>query len=178
MVQYEILSNVASTDLGLRDYPACLDLADTFRALGVQVRFVRQVHQERGEINVAGGQFGQGVRAVGTALKTLRPETHIKGSSTWLRAILGRADRGVHLELSQIRSTNATPLVLGMIFSRGHHAFVSGIDTVQLTRLRAAPDPKLMAIPEILTRNQTVLDEYLSRRQRPNWVRFRLRPRW
>ena len=168
MVLYEILSNVASTDLGLRDYPACLDLADTFRALGVQVRFVRQVHQERGEINVAGGQFGQGVRAVGTALKTLRPETHIKGASTWVRAILGRADRGLHLELSQIRSTNATPLVLGLILGRGHHAFVSGVDAVQLSRLRAAPDPKLTVIPEILTRNQTVLDEYLSRRQRPS----------
>jgi hypothetical protein len=168
MVLYEILSNVASTDLGLRDYPACLDLADTFRALGVQVRFLRQVHQERGEINVAAGQFGQGVRAVGTAVKVLRPETHIKGVSAWVRAILGRPDRGLHLDFSQIRSTNASPLALGMIFRRGNHAFVSGIEAAQFIRLCVAPDPALAAIPEALTRNQVVLDEYLSRRQRPS----------
>jgi hypothetical protein len=168
MVLYEILSNVASTDLGLRDYPACLDLADTFRALGVQVKFLRQVHQERDEINVAAGQFGQGVRAVGTAVKVLRPETHIKGVSAWVRAILGRPDRGLHLQVSQIRSTNACPLALGMIFRRGHQAFISGIEPAQLVRLCVAPDPTLSAIPEALTRQQPVLDEYLSRRQRPS----------
>jgi hypothetical protein len=166
MVLFEIYSNVAGTDQGLRDFPACMDLADMLRAMGVQARFIRQVHRETDEINLAQGQFGQGVRVRGTALKSHRPETHIKGCVAWSRAILGRVERALHLEVSQVRATNGAPLVMGMLFRRGHYAFVSGIDGVQFSRLKAEPDLSFTRIPVALVGQVGALEDYLARRQR------------
>ena len=165
MVLYELLSNVASSEQGLRDHPSCGELVDTFRAMGVSARFIRQVHQESDEINLA-GQFAQGVRVRGTALKMIRPEAHVKGCVAWIRALLGHVDRGLHVDVTKIRATNAVPLVLGMVLRREHRVFLTGLEEEPLVRLQVEPDVTLKTVPKALAANRELLDEYLARRQR------------
>lgn len=176
MVLYEIHSNVASSDQGLQDYPELVDLADTLRAKGVETRLVRQVHQEQDEINLAQGQFGQGVRVRGTTTRSLRPEGHIRGCLAWARAAAGRYDRGMHLELQQVRASNGAPLVMELLARHEQIAFLSGIDGEQLARFTARPDLTLEAIPPPLARNRALLAEYTARRQRPAGFLSQLKP--
>lgn len=165
-ILYEIYSNAASTDQGLSEHPALMDLADTLAARAINARFIKLVHHETDEINLAQGQFGQGVQVKGTAQKAFRPEIHLRGCVSWLRSLMGRSTHAMHLELSQIRATNGAPLVMEGIAKYKLRIFVTGIDQEQFDRLLLKPDLSLAEIPAGLSEKPAIQEEYLARQQR------------
>ena len=93
MIRYEIYSNVANSEQGLQHFPHLEDLAQHLRFHALETRYVKHVAREEGEINLAGGQYGRGVRVPGTAVRYVRPETNLRGCLTWLRSVAARPDR-------------------------------------------------------------------------------------
>ena len=163
MIRYEIFSSVATSDQGLRDHPELLDLADSLAVKDIETRYVKQVVREEAQINVASSQYAKGLTVKETAVKTLRPQTSLRGCLIWLRAVTSRVDRGLHLEIEKVRNTNGAGLVLAQIFARGQHAFVSGLEDGNWERMVAQPDITLQKIPTEIAKSRELKNEYAQR---------------
>ncbi|MDH4225411.1 MAG: hypothetical protein OEW12_07175 [Deltaproteobacteria bacterium] len=168
MIVYEIISNAASTDQGLRDHPGLMDLADVLRGMGLDTRIIQQIHSEEGEINLASGQFGQGVKTRDTTIRRFRPETHLRGIVAWLRAVAGNPHRGLHLELDNHRGTNGLPLLLDTLFHRGQYGFVTLGPNAQWERMLIQPDLTLAQVPKRVAQSPELLADYLGRIKHPH----------
>jgi hypothetical protein len=167
MIRYEIYSNVATSEQGLRSYPVLQDLADSLAVKDIETRYVKHVARVESEINVASGQFAKGLTVRETAVKTLQPQTSLKGCLTWLKSVTARVDRGLHLDVERARSTNGAGLVLGQLFARGQKAFLTGMEEGNWQRLTAQPDITLKKIPPEIAKNETLRNEYRARGTRP-----------
>ncbi len=167
MIRYEVFSNVVSSEVGLHDYPVLEDLQDSFALKDVETRFVRQVAREEAQINVANPQFAKGVTVHETAVKALHPETTLKGCLRWAKTVTARPDRGLHLQLEKVRTTNGGGLVLQQIARAGQMAFLTGMENGKRERLVAEPDITLAKIPPEIAESKELLTEYLARAGRP-----------
>ncbi len=167
MIRYELHSNVAASEQGLHRFPALADFVQTCAAKGVELRFVRQVHREEGEVNLASSRHARGVKVRGTTVRELGPEQHIRGCLAWMRAALARPERGLHAEVAQLRATHGAPLVIAQVLARKQRVFVSGPDALGWQRLTCAPDPTCRDLPEAMRASPELREEYLSRARRP-----------
>lgn len=167
MIRYEIYSNIASSDVGLQDYLELQDLVDSFHAMDIDARVVKQVSREEDEINIASGQFARGVKVRSKAIREVRPETSLKGCVSWLRNVVSRVDRGLHLQLDNGHATNGVPLVLSQIFARDQRAFVSNMGDGIWDRLTVIPDLTLTKVPAGLSPATGIGQKYMERRTRP-----------
>ena len=154
MIRYEIFSNVAATEQGLRNHPVLQDLADTLAVKDIETRFIKQVARVESEINVASQKHAKGLTVKETAVKTLHPETSLKGCLTWLKSVTARVDRGLHLEVERARATNGAGLVLEQLFARGQKAFLTGMEDGNWERLTAQADPTQTKIPPQFGKNE------------------------
>lgn len=163
MIRYEIFSSVAASETGLRDNPELMDLADSLAVKDIETRFVKQVVREESQINVANQKIAKGVTVKETAVKTLQPQTSLKGCLNWMRVVTSRIDRGLHLHLEKVRSSNGTGLILSQLYSRGQLAFVSGLDNGIFERMVAQPDITLQKIPREIGKSPELKNEYRQR---------------
>lgn len=145
-----------------------MDLADSLAVKDIETRYVKQVVREEAQINVASGQFAKGLTVKETAVKTLRPQTSLRGCLNWLRAVTSRVDRGLHMDIEKVRSTNGAGLVLAQIFAKGQHAFISGLGNGNWERMVAQPDITLQKIPPEIAKSRELKNEYAQRGTRPS----------
>lgn len=163
MIRYEIFSTAAASETGLRDNPELMDLADTLAVKDIEARFIKQVVREEEQINVANKKTAKGITVKERAVKTLQPQTSLKGCLNWMRVVTARFDRGLHLHLEKVRGTNGTALILSQIFARGQQAFVSGMDNGNYERMVAQPDITLKKIPPEIAKSPEIKNDYRQR---------------
>lgn len=167
MIRYEIVSNSANSEQGLQPHPALRDLVDTLRAHDIDARVVRQSFREEGEVNLASSRHARGVTVRGTAVRTLPPESHIKGCLGWLRAVSLRPDRALHVAVEKVRATNGAPLLFPALQSRQQHVFVTGLADGDWRRLIARPDRSGAAVPPEVAGDPALRQDYQERSRRP-----------
>ena len=167
MIRYEIFSNVAATEQGLRGQPVLQDLADSLAVKDIETRFIKQVTRVESEINVASAKHAKGVTVKEKAVKLLAPQTSLKGCLSWLKNVTARVDRGLHMEVERARSTNGAGLIFGQLFGRGQRAFLTGMEDGNWERLTAQPDPTLAKVPRQIGANEELKNEYRARGKRP-----------
>ena len=118
MIRFDIYSNAANSDHGLQRFPSLENLTETFRMWSLETKLIRQVFREEEEINVASSKHAAGVKVRSKAVREMAPESHIRGCLNWMRVVVSRPDRGLHLDIEKIRSSNGGPLVFGQIMAR------------------------------------------------------------
>ncbi|MDH5753012.1 MAG: hypothetical protein OEZ59_11435, partial [Deltaproteobacteria bacterium] len=166
MIRLEIYSNVAGGEKGIRDYPVLPDLVDTLKAQNLEAGFVNQSFRTESEINLASGKVAQGVRVRGKAERKVQPETHIRGCLAWMRSVLARPERMLHLHIAQTRGTNGAALILGQLYARNHQVFLSGLDASGWRRMLARIDLTGKALPPEIEKDPDLLNEYVARSSR------------
>ena len=167
MIRFDIYSNAANSDHGLQRFPALENLTETFRMWSLETKFIRQVFREEEEINVASSKHAAGVKVRSKAVREMAPESHIRGCLIWMRAVVSRPDRGLHLAIEKVRTSNGGPLVFGQIMARKQRVFVSGLEADQFSRLTAQADIDCEQIPDAISRSPELKSEYLARATRP-----------
>ncbi|HEX7926940.1 MAG TPA: hypothetical protein VF678_05055 [bacterium] len=176
MIRYDLYSNAASSEVGLQHHPALQELVENLRLAGLESRFTKVQQREEGEMNLASAKFGGGVTVKSATVKLVAPETSLPGLLSWIRTVLTRVDRGLHLELERVRQTNGAGLALGRLLTQGRSVFISGMDGANWARLTAVPDVTGKRIPESLVGQPDAQGEYLMRRQRPGSFYPMLKP--
>ena len=167
MIRFDIYSNAANSDHGLQRFPSLENLTETFRMWSLETKLIRQVFREEEEINVASSKHAAGVKVRSKAVREMAPESHIRGCLNWMRVVVSRPDRGLHLDIEKIRSSNGGPLVFGQIMARKQKVFVSGLETGEFSRLTAQADIDCEQIPDAIARSPELKSDYLSRATRP-----------
>ena len=167
MIRYEIYSNVANSDHGLQRFPALGNLIHSLATREIDTRIIRQTFREEEEINLASSRHAKGVKVRGTSTREVPVESHIKGCLRWMRTVATRADRGLHLEVENVRATNGAPLVFGQLFAREQQVFVSGVDDEGWARLTAQVDMACKNIPKTIQASKSLREDYLARATRP-----------
>ncbi|MDH4121775.1 MAG: hypothetical protein OEV94_08745 [Deltaproteobacteria bacterium] len=163
MIRYELYSNAASSDQGLVNTPWLMDLVDRLAARGVETFIHLQRYQQTGEINLANEKYGKGVTAKTTTLKHLRPESFLKGSLEWLRAVGPRPERGMHLDFNGIRATNGGVLLLEPLLKHNQWAFISGVENGLWERLISPVDLTLAQAPKTIRRSTALKQDFMER---------------
>lgn len=167
MTRFDIYSNIANSDHGLQRFPSLENLTETFQMWSLETKLIRQVFREEEEINVASSKHAAGVKVRSKAVREMPPETHIRGCLNWMRVVVSRPDRGLHLEIEKVRTSNGGPLVFGQIMARKQRVFVSGLEADEFSRLTAQADIDCEQIPEAISRSPELKKDYLSRATRP-----------
>ena len=169
MIRYEIISNVATSGQSLRDHPELIDLAQSLAVKDLDTRFVTLTVREEAQINVASGKLAKGVTVKETAVRTRQPQASLKGCLDGVKAVAGRFDRGMHLDIGKIRSSNGAGLVLTQVLPKGNKVFGSGLEDGNWERLVARPDITLQKIPPELEKNPGIKNEYRQRGTRTSF---------
>ena len=169
MIRYEIISNVSTSGQSLRDHPELIDLAQSLAVKDLDIRFVTLTVREEEQINVASAKIARGVTVKETAVRTRQPQASLKGCLDWVKAVAGKFDRGMHLDIGKIRSSNGAGLVLTQVLPKGNKVFGSGLEDGNWERLVARPDITLQKIPPEIERNKGIKNEYRQRGTRTSF---------